>query len=280
MEVEVDEVESSTVYYGTAEKSTKGEDFSCNITNGKDGSSFFSIFDGHGGRGVASYLAENLYKNIVDDENWPDNIEQAIINGFHKTNAAILSLSDTSGSTATVVLLHGEKVWVAYVGDSLAYGRTTEGEIESLSDIAHKPSNPDEKQRVTDKGATIDGNYISHPNSTYSVNMTRAFGDESLAKYDIIIATPTIECFDRKNFQYIAIGSDGLWDMYKPYLAFNSITNCLMQHLAPNNKVMEECATKLCNKAHEEWLYLLNEMVRSKPDDITATVLYFIQEKS
>ena len=46
--------------------------------------SYFSIFDGHNGKKCAEFLKENLHLFIINDDNFPNNVNDAIKNGFKK----------------------------------------------------------------------------------------------------------------------------------------------------------------------------------------------------
>lgn len=176
MEVDIDKKQ---VFFGTAEKQTKGEDGYSNIPKDDNGDAFFGVFDGHGGNEennwagetVVNHLKNTLHKNIVGDTHYPDNIEQAITNGFLKTND-LTTINDNelkkamqyAGSTATVVLVpkDGPFWWLAYAGDSSAFGIKKDGSMVPLSND-HKPSDLKEKKRIEESGGTIThgGNYVN-----------------------------------------------------------------------------------------------------------------------
>ena len=52
--------------------------------------SFFGIYDGHGGSKCADFLRDSLYKLIFSDENYRDNVTVAIKNGFMKAENEFL----------------------------------------------------------------------------------------------------------------------------------------------------------------------------------------------
>ena len=92
--------------------------------------SFFGIYDGHGGKQCSEYLRDNLHKFISNDISFPENIPQAIKNGFlyaekdflnnyalSKDNECII---DKSGSCAIILLIVDNKIYIANCGDSRA----------------------------------------------------------------------------------------------------------------------------------------------------------------
>ena len=91
--------------------------------------SYFAIYDGHGGSLCADYLRDNLHQFVINEPCFPVNPRQAIISGFQKAERAFVNkcydpstkqLIDKSGSCAIVVLIVGDMVYIANVGDSRA----------------------------------------------------------------------------------------------------------------------------------------------------------------
>jgi protein phosphatase 2C family protein 2/3 len=88
--------------------------------------SFFGIYDGHGGSGCADFLRDNLHHFIVKEPSFPSKPEEAIKRAFKAAECNFLELSQTSepcdpsGSCAVVVLIVGNKSFIANVGDSRA----------------------------------------------------------------------------------------------------------------------------------------------------------------
>lgn len=83
------------------------------------------MYDGHGGKDVAQYCADNLHKFIIGQEVFADgNIEGAIKEGFVKTDQAVLQKSQeetwSCGATAVFVLITNGSIYVGNVGDSEA----------------------------------------------------------------------------------------------------------------------------------------------------------------
>lgn len=50
-------------------------------------SSYFSVFDGHGGNKCANFLRENLHQYILNDSNFPTNCDQALRSGILKAES-------------------------------------------------------------------------------------------------------------------------------------------------------------------------------------------------
>ena len=116
--------------------------------------SFFGIYDGHGGSECSSFLQENLHGFIIQDEAFPSQPEVALTNGFRAAEVAFLAMSENNaGSCANVVLIIGDKLYCANVGDSRSL-LGAQGCVARLS-RDHKPTDKNEKKRVTLAGGTI-----------------------------------------------------------------------------------------------------------------------------
>lgn len=97
--------------------------------------SYFGVYDGHGGAGVALFAGENVHKIIAKQESFAKgDIEQALKDGFLATDRAILesmripfqqatllSMMESynyseyedvvSGCTAAVTIISKDKIW-------------------------------------------------------------------------------------------------------------------------------------------------------------------------
>lgn len=90
---------------------------------------FFAVFDGHGGSETSAYLEDSLQSqigknlsSIIEKYNPGDDgdilVTEALNSSFKSVDAEICSKSFTSGSTATTVLVFGDRLFCANVGDS------------------------------------------------------------------------------------------------------------------------------------------------------------------
>jgi serine/threonine protein phosphatase PrpC len=73
--------------------------------NGIPNSSYFSVFDGHGGNKCANFLRENLHQYILNDSHFPDDCHKAINTGILAAEKEFLKKCkstnfDKSGSCA------------------------------------------------------------------------------------------------------------------------------------------------------------------------------------
>lgn len=70
------------------------------------------VFDGHGGKDAANFACNNLPRFIVEDEDFPMEIERAVASAFLQTDTAfaeacLLDAALASGTTALAALVVG-----------------------------------------------------------------------------------------------------------------------------------------------------------------------------
>ena len=156
--------------------------------------SYFAVYDGHGGSSASAYLAQNLHMNIVeslalaarDVQAAAGVAEQSVLDGlvvktlrdaFLKTDYQFLATSPDSehGSTATAVLVMGNRLFCANVGDSRTILCRNFVPIALSHD--HKPTRADEAKRIKDAGGHIISNRVMGV-----LAVSRSFGDANLKK--------------------------------------------------------------------------------------------------
>ncbi|DBA02272.1 TPA: hypothetical protein N0F65_007682 [Lagenidium giganteum] len=222
--------------------------------------SFFGVFDGHGGMEASCYVSENLHHNIIDEfrlnrasfdpaleltqEAINGEIEKQLISAFEKTDEAFLKDSDhpQAGSTGTTVLVAGNQIYVANVGDSRTV-LSRKGEAVRLSND-HKPSRSDEASRIRETGG-----FVIHGRIMGELAVSRAFGDSPFkmfelpeppksveetkprSEYDsqempvnpneilkgpLVIPTPEVTVTElTEDEEFVLLASDGLFDVLK-----------------------------------------------------------------
>ena len=128
--------------------------------------SFFGIYDGHGGAKCADFLRDSLHKLILNDENYPENVSEAIKSGFLKAENEFLNnyaldknnnmnIVDRSGSCAIVIIIVDTKIYIANVGDSRGVLSLNNGNEYLVITEDHKPNNEKEKNRIIQSGGQV-----------------------------------------------------------------------------------------------------------------------------
>ena len=205
-------------------------------------------------------------------------IENTINKLVEKSNECNFNL-DFSGTTCTLLFLIENKIICSNIGDSqcvLFNCSNQDRWTYEIISIIHKPDEPKEKQRILEMGGEIHPYYDENgiyegPNRIYAKNKTypglclsRSIGDligeeiGIISEPDIIIKNIDSTC------KYIILGSDGLWDMIKPYDA-NRIVNPYFNRGDPDG-----ACKALLKKATKNW-----EKDGSERDDITIIVIFF-----
>ncbi|XP_023885117.1 probable protein phosphatase 2C 10 isoform X2 [Quercus suber] len=170
----------------------------------------FAIYDGHLGDTVPSYLQKHLFSNILKEEEFWVDPNRSISKAYEKTDQAILSHSSDlgrGGSTAvTAILMNGQKLWVANVGDSRAV-LSRGGQAIQMS-IDHEPNT--ERGSIENKGGFVSNMPGDVPRVNGQLAVSRAFGDKSLKSH--LRSDPDIqETLVDANTELLILASDGLW---------------------------------------------------------------------
>lgn len=77
------------------------------------------VFDGHGGKHAADFACYNLPRFIIEDEEFPQDIERVVSSAFLQTDASFaeacsLDVALASGTTALAAIVLGRLVFVNY----------------------------------------------------------------------------------------------------------------------------------------------------------------------
>lgn len=157
-----------------------------------------AVFDGHGGKDVATFLADNLVDE-VDKMGHPTN-KLRLTDRLLQLDQSILRSSalDRQGCCAVIAIgnVRTGRLLVANVGDCRAALLGPAGLRYLTSD--HKNTDEAERTRISAAGFGIMGPYVLHPITGGGLSMTRAFGDATFknrpdldAEEQAIVAVPT-----------------------------------------------------------------------------------------
>ncbi|KAG0619205.1 hypothetical protein M758_4G123500 [Ceratodon purpureus] len=173
---------------------------------GEKSSKYDSHGNGHGSSNARESDAtdrSNTVQTESNDDNW--NAEEGPHSDF---------TGPSSGSTAVVALIRGNKLYVANAGDSRCI-MSRRGKAINLS-VDHKPILELEKQRIQNAGGFIHAGRVNG-----SLNLTRAIGDMEF-KYQtelppdkqIVTCCPDIRQVDLgPEDEFIVLACDGIWDV-------------------------------------------------------------------
>ena len=107
-------------------------------------------------------MRDNLHRFVINESCFPENVEQAIRNGFETADKTFLeecvgssSLEDISGTCACICLFVEDTVYVANVGDSRSVMSLESGTTFEALSQDHKPNSRSEKTRILEAAGKI-----------------------------------------------------------------------------------------------------------------------------
>ncbi|XP_068601750.1 protein phosphatase, Mg2+/Mn2+ dependent, 1Da [Brachionichthys hirsutus] len=232
---------------------------------------FFAVFDGHGGREAALFARDYLWESMKKQRGFWSDCDQEVCSAIRKGFVAchqamwkklpewpktLTGLPSTSGTTASVVLIRGSRMYVAHVGDSaVVLGVQDDPAVPFIRAVEvtqdHKPELPRERERIEGLGGSVikksGVNRVVWKRPRLSHNgpvrrstvidqipflaVARALGD--LWSYDFysgeFVVSPepdtSVVTLDPRKHRYIILASDGLWNMVAPQDAISMCQN-------------------------------------------------------
>lgn len=180
---------------------------------------FFAVYDGHGGAKIAEYAGKHLHKYIIHRPEYKEgNIEDAMRQGYLELDRIMQEeqslLGEPSGTTAVTVLIKGDQLYCANVGDSRAVA-SVKGQALPLS-MDHKPYHVKESNRIYAAGGWVKYNRVNG-----NLALSRALGDyifkkntQINAEEQIVTADPDIGNWTiGSDWEFLVLACDGIWDV-------------------------------------------------------------------
>lgn len=253
---------------------------------------FFGVFDGHGqfGTQCSNFVKDRLVEILASDPTLVDDPVKAYNSAFFTTNCELSSseIDDSmSGTTAITVLVIGDKLYVANVGDSRAVIAVKDGNrivAENLSND-QTPFRKDEYERVKLCGARVlsvdqveglkdpdiqnwgdeesqggDPPRLWVQNGMYpGTAFTRSVGDSTAEKIGVI-ADPEVQTLQlTPNHLFFIIASDGV---------FEFLTSQAVVDMAARFSDPRDACSVITGESYKLWLDHEN-----RTDDITVIVV-------
>ncbi|CAM0910088.1 unnamed protein product [Alopecurus aequalis] len=266
--------------------------------------SFFGVYDGHGGARVANHCASKFHTELQKDEDYRNNLDDAVGRVFFRMDAQLEETDQSRalanpprfsffkllrrvktaasakriGSTACVAVIRGNRIIVGNVGHSrciLSRGR----QAMDLS-IDHKPNLPGERQRIENAGGRVTEPFRFAGRiqfGSYRVNgilaMSRAIGyfhfksnPELDATEQIVTCNPDVRTeVITADTEFLLIASDGIWKMLSSQRAVDFVHEKLDS--IPTESIELSHLCDICEK-------LLNYCAKSK-DNSTVILVQF-----
>ncbi|KAJ7982045.1 putative Phosphatase 2C family protein [Quillaja saponaria] len=172
---------------------------------------FFGVYDGHGGKKAADFVADNLHANIFK---MMENCEEskgkvsALKNGYLKTDEEFLKQGVGSGACCVTALIEGHEIVVSNLGDCRAV--LCRGGVAEAITRDHRVEQERERKRIEDKGG-----YVEFHKEAWRVHgilsVSRSIGDAHLK--DWVLAEPDTKILKlTPDIEFLVLASDGLWD--------------------------------------------------------------------
>jgi len=249
---------------------------------------FYGVFDGHGPHGhhVANLVARKLPSLVAQHPRFPAEPSRVLPDAFRAMQERIREGTEggafnanTSGTTASVVVVRDRWLWCAWVGDSrVALARGPSWAEMRGEDVSwdHKPELPDEKARIVAHGGRVHKYPGDVPHRVCSAQsafpglaMSRSFGD-FLAGNLGVSHEPSLATFELSaDMQVLILCSDGIWEFLSTEEVVSIVRSCGREH-------MQEAAERLCKQSWDLWIEEEGDVV----DDLTAVLIDMQQQCS
>ncbi|CAN4113120.1 unnamed protein product [Withania somnifera] len=235
---------------------------------GEDAVSFYGVFDGHGGKGASQFVRDYLPKIIVEDADFPLELEKVVTRSFVETDAAFAKSCSvdsalSSGTTALTAMIFGRSLLVANAGDCRAVVSRGGLAIEMSKD--HRPCCVTERTRIESVGGFVDDGYLNG-----QLGVSRALGDwhikglKEVEKGGPLSAEPELKLLTlTREDEFLIIGSDGIWDVFRSQNAVDFTRRRLQEH---NN--VKRCCKEIVDEAKK----------RGAIDNLTVVMVCFHSE--
>lgn len=211
-----------------------------------DNYAWYGLYDGHGGRKVADFAAENLHKNVISALQGINDVRAALRKGFEELNAQLDSVTfdvRRQGSTAVVALVRDGTLAVANLGDSRAVVSHAGKAIALTED--HKPDRADEKARIEKLGGKVIEYGVPRVQGVLAVS--RALGDKALHPYVSFEPEIRQKKLDHDD-EFLIIACDGVWDVVTNQEAVDIVKQVLSDCTIDLNKAADALRDEAFNR--------------------------------
>jgi serine/threonine protein phosphatase PrpC len=238
---------------------------------------FYSIFDGHGGKGVSKFLKDKLPQYFIKKDVLYHPTKKSEYYKYIKKVTQIIQeklikevpSSKNSGSTALISIFynHNNKkyFYISNTGDSRAI-------ICNKYNIAlpltkdHKPAAYEEKKRITQLGGKIV--YDQGDWRIKDLSVSRAYGD--LDAVPFVNPSPDIFRYELdSNDKFMVMGCDGLWDV----MSNQEVADYILEEL---DKLKKNKTTNGGGKNNIAKLLGEYAIQKGSYDNITIIIIFFI----
>ncbi|KAG0169302.1 Protein phosphatase 2C 2 [Apophysomyces sp. BC1034] len=201
--------------------------------------SFFGVYDGHGGSTIAQYTGKTLHHKVRENPHFDQKEYRKALKGAFMSIDQDLRNDDNftydpSGCTAVTALVTPEKkIYVANAGDSRSI-ISVKGKAVPLSED-HKPGDQLESQRIIAAGG-----FVKFGRVNGNLALSRAIGDFEFKKNASLPAEKQIVTCDpdivehriTENDEFLVLACDGIWDCMTNQLVVDFIREELARKMS------------------------------------------------
>jgi serine/threonine protein phosphatase PrpC len=241
-------------------KGERDQNEDCHIITDNGVNFYWGVYDGHGGKGVSDFVSKTLAPHLLSKQSQRGFTDAYITKAHDYVQSALSDDKDVdsvhTGSTSLSMIMTGDKLQIANVGDCRAVLCDGDGMAHALS-MDHKPEWGHEQKRIESIGGNITRDQGYEVYRIKNLSVSRSFGDDRHSTY--IIHTPDIKSIKIKpTDKFVILACDGLWDIMGSQDAVNFVIH-------KTNKT--NIAKSLCNHA----------ISSGSGDNVTALVVFLNQ---
>jgi len=179
-------------------------------------------------RTIVGYILTEIYTPMMSLNPQPGELsfKEIFLSGIEKANTEILKKSYGGGTTVTAVLIVGEQMTIAHVGDSRVYSVDKEGNLEALTRDHSLVRRLQELGQITPEEAAV------HPQRNV---LYRALGQGEPFEPEVISTS-------RPDGGSLLVCSDGLWSI---------VTQEVISGIIKSGKSPQQICDKLIDAAND-----------------------------
>ncbi|OMJ71192.1 hypothetical protein SteCoe_30657 [Stentor coeruleus] len=251
----------------------------------------FGVCDGHGfyGGEVSGFIKQRLPVLLAQDRDILSNPNKSLTSCIHRCNLELSQINldvKFSGSTLVVVLIKGNTLYCANVGDSRAFlGRQildkTDKSISGRKWMSialsrdHKPDSKDESERIYKSGGRVEAYQDENGNPAGPARvwlknqdipglaMSRSLGDGVAASVGVICDPEILEIKLVPEDKFIIIASDGVFE----FISNEEIVRIVVPYYRVQD--CEGTCDAIVREANKRW-----KREEEVIDDITAVCIF------
>lgn len=232
----------------------------------KNGEVMAGVFDGHGGKFVAEYVAGSIF-NALKNKHSKKDICDAVVHLNQRMIKTHPSETAECGSTLLICRLEGNKLQVIHLGDTRAVLRQGRGVLQLTED--HKPESVAERLRIAKTGEKIQWDRGDRVYRVNGYSVSRAMGDHSAKGISQQCEVRTVAL--NRCSRYLIMACDGVWDVLSSQDACEFVDQFCNNRDGGNDLTFESGRSKT-NAAYALGRHALQ---KGSGDNISIIILFF-----